>query len=701
MRMELNEAKNRIEKLKEKIKDLNYKYFVLDKSEVKESVRDSLKRELIELEAKFPQFITKDSPTQRVGSVLSGRFEKIKHKTPKKSLSDVFSEEEIKEWEERIKKLVKEPIEFVCELKIDGLNITVQYNDGILTRALTRGNGLEGEDVTHTVKTIESIPLTLNKKIDLEVSGEVYMPKKSFEKLNEEQAKNGEEPFANPRNAAAGSIRQLDPKITKNRKLDMFFYHIDRANLQGIKTQEQALKYFKELGLKTCNGYEKFKTIGQVIEFCEKWGNKRKSLPYEIDGIVIKVNDFDLQKQMGVTAKAPRYAIAYKFPAEQVTSQILDIILSVGRTGAITPVAVLKPTFVAGSTISRATLHNEDEIEKKDIRIGDTVIIQKAGDVIPEVVEVMKDLRTGKEKKFKFPKVCPVCESEIVRKEGESAYRCTNKDCYAIFKESIFHFVSKKGFDIDGLGIKVVMQLIDNGLIKDPADIFTLKKEDFFSLNLFKDKRADNIINSIRKAKETTLDRFLFALGIRYLGEQSSYDFAKYIIAHAKKSDITLERIKQEVPQQSLFDEEKTEKEEKFSILDMIFTIKSFSLEQIMNIEGVGQKIGEMLYSWFNSKQNERYLKKLYKVGVNLVTDHLKETGHLSGKSFVLTGTLQSLTRDQAKETIKKNGGKIHGTVTSDTNYVIAGESPGSKIKKAKELGIKIIFEEEFLELVN
>jgi DNA ligase (NAD+) len=699
--MDKKKACIRIEKLKEKILHLNYQYFVLDKSEVRESVRDALKKELIELESQFPEFITPDSPTQRVGSALSGKFKKILHKTRKKSLSDVFNEEEIRKWYERIKKLTNKPIEFVCELKIDGLNITIQYEKGIFVRALTRGNGIQGEDVTHSVKTIESVPLKLNEKQDLEVSGEVFIPKKAFEKLNKEQKNRGLQPFANPRNAAAGSIRQLDPKIAASRKLDMIFYAIDKTSFKNIFSQEQTLKTFKKLGLKTCNHYKKFKTIQQVINFCKEWNKKRTALPYEIDGIVIKVDDFKQQKKMGHTAKAPRYASAYKFPAEQTTSQILDIILQVGRTGAVTPVAVMKPTPVAGSIVSRATLHNEDEINKKDVRIGDTVIIQKAGDVIPEVVEVIKDLRTGKEKKFKFPSVCPICGSKIVREEGLSAYRCTNKTCSAIEKETISHFVSKKGFDIDGLGTKVVIQLINNGLIQDSADIFLIKKEDLLSLDLFKEKRAENLLHSIEKAKTINLDRFLFALGIRYIGEQSSYDFARYLITHAKKSHKKVKRLKKQTTQKSMFNLPETDsKKEKLSILDLIQTVSSTSLEEIINIDGVGEKMGEQIYQWFTESKNQKYLERFYKVGVVLQTAHLKISSKLAGKSFVITGTLSAMTRDQAKAAIKQKGGKVHSSLTPYTNFLVVGESPGSKLKKAKEMGVKIIKEQEFLKMV-
>ncbi|MDP2642952.1 MAG: NAD-dependent DNA ligase LigA [Candidatus Peregrinibacteria bacterium] len=700
--MNKDEAKSRIEKLKEKINKLNYKYFVLNETEVSESVRDSLKKELIELEQEYPQFITPDSPTQRVGSVLSGKFEKVRHTTPKKSLADVFSEAEIRDWEERIDKIVPDKKEFVCELKIDGLNITILYEKGIFVRALTRGNGIEGEDVTHAVKTIEAVPLQLKEKIDIEVSGEVYIPKKEFERMNEYNKKNGLEPFANPRNAAAGAVRQLDPKVTAQRGLSMFFYHVDKTNLSDkITTQEEILEKFKQLGLPVCDYYEKVKSIDEVIKFCEKWAKKRENVGFEIDGIVIKVNDFGSQKRLGYTAKAPRYAIAYKFPAAQVSSRILDIILQVGRTGAITPVAVMTPTLVAGSTVSRATLHNEDEINKKDIRIGDTVIIQKAGDVIPEVVSVIKDLRTGEEKPFHFPKKCPVCGSDIERKEGESAYRCTNKNCYAVEKEKLIHFVSKKAFNIDGLGEKVVEQMIDEGLVQKAPDIFTLKREDLMGMELFKDKRADNLLHSVEKSKKIELDKFIFALGIRYLGEQGSYDFAKHILHHQKKSNKKIERKAVKLSQNQLFEIDETPQEEEvFSVLDMIETVKSFSLEEIKNIEGIGEKMGDEVHEWFNNDKNEKLLEDLYKVGVVLEISNLTSTGKLKGKSFVLTGTLAGLGRDEAKDLIKKNGGTVHSSVSQNTHFLLAGESAGEKYTKAKDLGVKIIDEETFRKML-
>jgi DNA ligase (NAD+) len=713
--MDKQAASERIEKLREKIKELNYQYFVLDQSEVEESVRDSLKRELIDLEQQYPEYITPDSPTQRVGSVLSGKLPKHAHLSPKKSLADVFTDEEIEEWAERITKLVEAPIEFVCELKIDGLNITLQYQQGILTRALTRGDGKMGEDVTHGIKTIKSIPLSLREKVDLEVSGEVFMSKKSLEDLNKKQEAAGLPLFANARNTAAGSVRQLDPSATAERNLDMFVYHMDKNTLpDDVQSQQDILEKLQHLGLKICKEYQQLTDIKEVIAFCHQWTERRHDLPYDIDGIVIKVNEIAQQQQMGYTAKAPRYAVAYKFPAEQVSSQVLEVIFQVGRTGAITPVAIMTPTLVAGSTVSRATLHNEDEIAKKDIRVGDSVIIQKAGDIIPEVVEVITDLRTGKEKPIKFPKNCPVCESPITRKEGESAHYCSNPRCYAQEKEGISHFVSKKGFNIDGLGEKVVEQLMENGLIQDPADLFLLKPEDVISLEFFKEKKTQNLFTSLASARQIGLDCFLYALGIRYLGEQSSYDFAKYLLAHSKKSsseldhlDTYLDHFSQDSTsskQESLFELEatpSTKKNAEFSILDLLETAQSFSYEDIENIDGIGSKIAQTLYEWFNSDHSQKYLQKLYQVGVGLQTDSLKSTGTLAGKSFVITGSLEHLTRDQAKALIKQSGGKVQSSVSPKTDYLVTGASPGSKLKKAQELGIQILQELDFTKLLH
>jgi len=714
--MDRSEAKIRINKLREEIKKRNYEYFVLDKSNVSEAVRDSLKRELVELENTFPDLVTDDSPTQRVGSVLSGRFDKIKHLTPKKSLQDAFSEEDVREWGERISKLVpNEKIEFVCELKIDGLNITVYYKNGKYVRALTRGNGKEGEDVTHAVKTIKSVPLELNENITVEASGEVFMPKKSFDKLNKERIENGEDEFANPRNAAAGSIRQLDPKIAASRNLDMFFYELGKSDIDDrIKKQEDLLNVFTDIGLKTNHEWKKCKSIDEVIEFCESWHNKREKMPYEIDGIVIKVNSRRQHEKMGFTAKFPRFMLAYKFPAEQTTTLLEDIQIQVGRTGVLTPVAHLKPVQVAGSMVARATLHNEDEIKKKDVRIGDTVIIQKAGDIIPEVVEVLKDMRTGNEHKFIFPKTCPVCGSRVERKEGESAYRCMNDDCPAKTRRNFYHFVSKAAFNIDGLGEKVINQLLTFDLISDTADIFRLQVADFMTLPLFQEKRAQNLYEAIQLKKRISLDRFLFGLGIRYLGEKASYDLAKFIVKNLKKSGAKIPKYKVALvkkEQVSLFDDDIVEGEGQadellakdfandFSSLDLLGTVVGVGREKIENIDGIGDKVAGAVIDWFENKVNQHLLKKFYDMGLVFFMDLGKEKKAFSGKIFVLTGTLQSLGRSRAKEIIQNAGGVVSSSISAHTDYLIVGENPGSKLKKAGELGVSVLTEDEFIKM--
>ncbi|MCA9374296.1 NAD-dependent DNA ligase LigA [Candidatus Peregrinibacteria bacterium] len=671
--MDKKEAQKRIEKLKEKIKDLNYQYFVLDKSEVSESVRDSLKQELIRLETEFPEFITKDSPTQRVGSVLSGKFEKVRHLTRKMSLADAFSEEDILSWHKRISKIVHDaPIQYVCELKIDGLNITVHYKEGKLVRAITRGDGKQGEEVTHTIRTIEQIPLSLRKPVDIEVSGEVYISKADFQKIVEDQKREGAEPFANARNAAAGTVRQLDPQVAAGRNLSGFFYSLGKNNLDPEpNNQLDILETFKELGLPVNREYQFFGTIEDVVNFCKSWHDKRDDLPYEVDGIVIKVNKLKQQKVMGYTAKAPRYAIAYKFPAEQATTKVLDIHVQVGRTGILTPVAILSPVKVAGSTISRATLHNEDEMERKDIRIGDTVIIQKAGDVIPEVVRVLPDLRTGGERKFKFPKKCPVCNSRVERIEGEAAHRCTNQKCLAQDRERFIHFVQV--LDIEGLGEKIVIQLMDAALVEDPADIYALTKDDFLSLDLFKEKRSMNVLAAIDKAKKVPLDRLLFAFGIRHVGEQMAQQLAHYIETESHGRKVTFPEIIQ------------------------IGT--SMKPEKLENIEGIGIKVATEICKWFQTESNQEFLDKLDKLGVTIASEEKGEQ-KFAGKSFVLTGTLETMSRDEAKKQIRAMGGRVQSSVSEKTDYVIAGEKPGSKYDKAKKLKVEILDEDAFRNLL-
>lgn len=672
--MEKQEAQSRIEKLKEKLRELNYQYFVLDTSEVSEAVRDSLKKELKDLEQQFPEFITADSPTRRVGSVLSGKFAKVQHLTPKKSLQDAFSEEEVKEWFERLTKAIPpEKIHFVCELKIDGLNVTLHYKEGKFNKALTRGDGIEGEDITHTIRTIESIPLCLNNPVDLEVSGEVFISKADFQKINEEQKRQEEEVFANSRNAAAGSVRQLDPEVAASRNLSAFFYELGKNTFEKPpETQNGTLSQLQTLGLKINKEYQFCSTLDEVIMYIKKWEQKRHSLPYEIDGIVIKVDSKAQQNILGFTAKAPRFAVAYKFPAEQSTTQILDIHIQVGRTGVLTPVALLRPVKVAGSTIARATLHNADEIERKDVRIGDTVIIQKAGDVIPEVVQVLKDLRLGQEKKFYFPAQCPSCGSQVIRLEGEAAHRCTNFNCFAQDRERFIHFVT--AFTIDGLGEKIIDQLLENQLVDDPADLFNLVKDDFLSLPFFKEKRAENVILAIQKAKSISLEKLLWALGIRHVGEETAMAFAHFLQAESQKSALTFSDIIK---------------------IGLILTP-----EKLCEIEGFGKKVAEEVADWFQKKKNQQFLQKLEKSGITLLEDKQRQEQTLKGKSFVVTGTLESMSRDEAKKRIRERGGKIQSTVSHSVSFVVCGANSGSKYEKAQKLGIPIIGEQEFLKFI-
>lgn len=663
--MDKQEAKVRIEKLRNEILKRNFEYFVLDKSTVAESVRDSLKKELIALETESPELITPDSPSQRVGSVLSGRFDKVKHKSKKWSLADVFSMEELKDWEDRVEKAVGKT-SYITELKIDGLNITIWYEKGILVRAITRGDGNEGEDVTHTVRTIKNLPLKLFEEVDIEVSGEVYMPAESFANLGGE--------FMNPRNAAAGSVRQLDPAVASQRDLRMFIYSMGENNLQNPpKCQSELLRRCMDLGLPVNPEFEVHESSQASIKYLEKWHKDRDTLPYEIDGVVFKVDNFAKQDELGFTAKTPRWAVAYKFPAEQVSTVLEGITVQIGRTGAATPVAELRPVLVAGSMVSRATLHNEDEVAKKDVRIGDTVIIQKAGDVIPEVVEVLTDLRPTDAKKYIFPKSCPMCNTDLIRKTGEAAWRCPNIDCPARKREAFLHFVSRGALDIDTLGEKVVDALLDFGFIHDVADFFTLKKEQLLELPLFKEKKAQNVLDSIETRKNIELYRLIFGLGIRFVGEQAAKALAQSI-----KSDAA------EINPQMFFEE-----------------MSKKSLEDILSIEGIGDKIAESIFEWFKDENNKNLFKKLNSVGLSLkMPEQKKLLEGVSGKTFVITGSL-SMPREEIKKLIESAGGKVSGSVSAKTDYLIAGEEVGSKLDNAKKFGVKILDEEAMRRLFS
>ena len=673
------EAKERIDKLRKVVDKHRYLYHVLDKPEITDEVYDSLMEELRILEEKYPQFRSPTSPTQRVGGEPLDHFEKVRHETRQWSFDDVFSFEELKKWDEKVKRLIEkhpdisnEKLEYCCEIKIDGLKIILTYKDGVLVRGATRGDGVIGEDVTQNLKTIGSIPLALNKSLDIIAVGEAWLSEKELERLNKEREKSGELPFANTRNAAAGSIRQLDPKVAASRRLDCFIYDIDKLNGADFPdTQIEELELLEKLGFKVNQNFKLCKSIDEIEKFYNSWVNKRTKQEYDVDGVVIKVNSRKIQEALGYTGKSPRWGVAYKFPAEQVTTVVEDIKVQVGRTGVITPVAHLKPVRVAGSTVSRATLHNEDEIKRLDIRIGDTVVIQKAGDVIPEVVEVVIGLRTGKEKKFKMPDRCPICGHVVEKKiigEGKTksaAHYCSNKKCYAQEKERIIHFVSRKGLNIDGLGEKIVEQLIDEGLISDFSDIFELTKGDLKPLERFEEKSADNLIKAIEKSKNVTLPKFLFALGMLHVGEETANLLA-----------------------------------EKFG---SIKKIQEASKEELEKIDGIGEVVAKSIAGWFSDKHNKDLLQRLLQfVKIeNSKKTISNEKLFLKDKTFVLTGSLDAFSRDEAKEYIRKFGGKILSSVSSNTDFVVAGKDPGSKYEKAKELGVKILDEKAFLKMIK
>jgi DNA ligase (NAD+) len=701
--MDKNGVKNRIEKLRKEIDRHRYLYHVLDKPDITDEVYDSLTEELCKLEQQFPEFYSPTSPTQRVGGEPLDKFRKVRHAVRQWSFDDVFDGEELKSWEEKIERMIaketrnkkqetEDKLEYCCELKIDGLKMILTYEKGILVQGATRGDGTIGEDVTHNIRTIQSVPLELNEKIDAIVVGECWLSKKELQRINKEREKNKEMLFANSRNAAAGSIRQLDPKIAASRRLDSFIYDIDQINLRLPATQVEELELLKKLGFKVNDKYKLCKNLKEVQEFYDYWTDKKNKQDYEIDGIVIKINSQKVQAALGYTGKAPRWGIAYKFPAQRVTTIVEDIKIQVGRTGALTPVAHLKPVLVAGSRVSRATLHNEDEIERLDVRIGDTVVLHKAGDVIPEIVEVVKNLRNGKEKIFHMPSSCPICGGKVYRKPGEAATYCANTKCYAIERERIIHFVSRKGFDIVGFGEKIVEQLINEGLISNIADIFELKSGDLEPLERFAEKSAQNLVEAMEKSKGISLEKFLYALGIRFVGEETAVLIAKVINTEFPMTN-------DQFSIKSKFSNIKKIK----TLNDITNIFPKITKEQWMGIKGIGDKSAESLAKWFREKSNLKLLERMSKLGVKISTSEMGEaiSSKLSGKTFVLTGELSGFTRNEAKDMIRKKGGNISSSVSQKTDYVVAGENPGSKYDKAKELGVEIINEGEFRKLLK
>ncbi|OHA89752.1 MAG: hypothetical protein A2832_00525 [Candidatus Zambryskibacteria bacterium RIFCSPHIGHO2_01_FULL_44_22b] len=646
------EILERVNKLRETIKRHSHLYHTLDKPEIEDSAYDALVRELEDLESQYPALNTPDSPTQQVGDVVLKEFSKVEHKVSQWSFNDAFDEDDIRAFDERIRRLLDgEKPEYLVELKIDGLKVVLTYEKGVLKTAATRGDGRVGEDVTGNVRTIRSIPHNLKQQVSIIIEGEIWMAKTVFDKLNQERKKKGEDLFANPRNIAAGSIRQLDPSITRSRRLDSFIYDI--ADLQlghavsKLNTQEEELNFLKELGFQINPHYKKFDNIEGVVKHWEFWNKKKNKEDYLLDGLVVKVNDVEQQKKLGYTGKSPRFGIAFKFSAEQVTTLVEDITLQLGRTGVLTPVAKLRPVLVAGSTVSRATLHNEDEIKRKDIRIGDTVVIQKAGDVIPEVVRVVEEMRTGKEKIFKFPEH-PV------------------RDAYVQQKRKLEYFVSRNVFNIDGLGKNIIQQLMDANLIYNFDDLFTIKKGDLETLERFGEKSIDNLLKAIEKARDVTLARFIASLSIPQVGEETARDLAEYFGTPKRFAEATF--------------------------------------EQLTAINGVGDVVAQAILDWFSppagGKENKKLYDRLLKY-VRVQSPKRPSFGKLNGKSFVLTGSLEKMSREEAKEKIRTLGGNISSSVSKNTDYLVAGADPGDKYEKAQELGVKILNEREFLDMLR
>lgn len=667
--MDKVQLEERVKELNQLLHDTGYAYYVLDQPLVPDAVYDQYLQELIAIEGEFPDLIYPDSPTQRVGGTILQGFNKVAHTYPMLSLSNAFGREDLDDFDRRIRASIGDDFSYVCELKIDGLAISLTYENGVFVRGATRGDGRVGEDITENLKTIRSIPLRLKKPITMELRGEAYMPKKSFIALNEFRVEQEEEKFANPRNAAAGSLRQLDPKIAASRNLAIFVYGIGGdGEAYQLDSHAEALDYLDELGFQTNKERKTCHSIDEVQAYIEKWTTKRPDLPYEIDGIVIKVNRYVHQQELGFTAKSPRWATAYKFPAEEVVTTLLDIELTVGRTGTLTPTAILQPVKVAGTTVGRASLHNEDLIREKDIRIGDTVIIRKAGDIIPEVVAVVLEARKEDLPEYKMPTHCPVCESELVRIEGEVALRCVNPQCPAQITEGLIHFVSRNAMNIDGLGEKVVEQLFRESLIHDVSDLFTLTKDQLIQLDRMGDKSATNLIAAIEASKQNSMERVLFGLGIRHVGEKAA----------------------------KILSEE----------LGDMKTLAQATPEQLITIHEIGDKMADSVVRYFDNEEVQELIKRLEDLGVNLSYTgkkvDLSNLNHvLTGKTVVLTGKLEQLTRQEAKERIELVGGTVAGSVSKKTDIVIAGEDAGSKLDKAQTLGIPVWDENRLIEELN
>lgn len=654
-------VKERIEKLRKKINQYANQYYNEDNPSVSDYDYDLLMNELKQLEASHPELVTPDSPTQRVGGEASNLFEKVTHEVQMGSLQDVFDLDEIREFDERVKKVIEQP-EYVVEAKIDGLSVSLEYVNGIFTRGSTRGDGFVGEDVTANLKTIHNIPLKLTRPIlFLEVRGEVYMPKKTFLKLVEQQELNDEVPFKNPRNAAAGSLRQKDPKIAAKRKLDIFIFNVQRIEGAALDTHSQSLDFLKELGFTVSPWYHTFSTIDEAVRDIEKIGERRDQFSFDIDGAVVKVNNLQEREQLGSTAKYPKWAVAFKYPPEEKESTLLDIEISVGRTGVLTPTAVFEPILLAGSSVSRAVLHNQDYITEKDIRIGDRIVIRKAGEIIPEVVRSVSHAPASVP--YYIPKNCPSCGEQAVKLEGEAALRCINPFCPATLLKNMIHFASRDAMNIDGLGPAIIESLVDNHLMADEADLYYLRREDLLELERMGDKSVDNLLTSIERSKENDLALLIFALGIRNVGK--------------KGAELLCEAF------------------------DTIDKVMNASCDEITAIDGIGQVMAQNITEYFSREKSRELIQRLREAGVNMTHESKLKGSLLSNLTFVITGTLNHFTRNEAKDIIERNGGKVSGSVSKKTSYLLAGEAGGSKLKKAADLGVPVLSETEFLEMIN
>lgn len=660
------DIKTRMDELIDQINYHSNKYYNDDAPEISDYEYDNLMKELIKIEEENPQIKRADSPSSRVGGKPLDKFTQITHKIPMLSLSNAYSDKDLKDFDKRVRELADDSVEYVVEFKIDGLSVGLTYKNGFFEKGATRGNGVVGEDITENLRTVKTIPLKINDTEEVVVRGEVYISKQNFEKINELQEEQGLQLFANPRNLAAGTLRQLDSKLTAKRPLDIFIFNLEYIENTNLKSHSESLEYLKNLGFKVSTDYKVCSNIEGVIEHIEYWTENRSKLPFEIDGMVIKVNDLQQREVMGYTAKSPRWAIAYKFPAEQKKTKLIDIIVEVGRTGTITPTAILEPVRLAGTTVSRATLHNEDYINEKDIKIGDTVLVQKAGDIIPQVVQVVKDDRDGNEIEFKFPDKCPVCSEPTVRLEGEAAVKCINISCPAQIRRGIIHFASRDAMNIEGLGESIVGLLLDNNIIKDIADLYYIKKEDVINLERMGEKSAENLIKAIEKSKQNELYRLINGLGIKYIGVKGAKVLAK-----------------------------------KFDSLDEIINADSV---QLTNLEEFGDIMANSVVEFFKEEKNMTVINKLKEAGVNTESIKNKDESIVNifeGMKIVLTGTLPTLKRNDAKEMIEARGGKATSSVSKSTTFVLAGEEAGSKLTKANELGVKVIDEAKFLDILN